>query len=101
MITGKRLIFTANAGDNNRLYGSVTSADIAEKLSELVGFSIDRRRIQLEHPIRDLGIYPVQMRLIPEVTSNFTVAVVREGEGWSEAETRAAKAATQKTSQGQ
>ncbi len=101
MINGKRLIFTANAGDNDRLYGSVTSADIAEKLSELVGFNIDRRRIQLEHPIRDLGIYPVQMRLIPEVNSNFTVAVVREGEGWSQAETRAAKAATQKTTQGQ
>jgi large subunit ribosomal protein L9 len=97
MISGKRLIFTANAGDNDRLYGSVTSADIAEKLAEQVGFAIDRRRIQLEHPIRDLGIYTVQMRLISEVNSTFTVAVVREGEGWSEAEARAAaKAAIQK-----
>ena len=90
MIDGKRLIFTANAGDNDRLYGSVTTSDIAEKLSEAVGFAIDRRRIQLEHPIRELGIHPVQIRLMPEMNSTFTVAVVREGEGWSQAEAREA-----------
>ena len=90
MIDGKRLIFTANAGDNDRLYGSVTTSDIAEKLSEAVGFAIDRRRIQLEHPIRELGLHPVQIRLMPEMNSTFTVAVVREGEGWSQAEARAA-----------
>ena len=90
MIDGKRLIFTANAGDNDRLYGSVTTSDIAEKLSEAVGFAIDRRRIQLEHPIRELGLHPVQIRLMPEMNSTFTVAVVREGEGWSQAEAREA-----------
>ncbi|MDQ3250402.1 MAG: 50S ribosomal protein L9 [Chloroflexota bacterium] len=90
MINGKRLIFVANAGDNNRLYGSVTTAEIAEKLSAMVGFEVDRRRIQLEHPIRDLGIYSLQMRMMTDVTPNFTVAVVREGEGWSEAEARVA-----------
>jgi len=94
LITGRRLIFTANAGDNDRLYGSVTSADIAEKLAESVGFQIDRRRIQLEHPIRELGIHNVQIRIMPEVNSTFTVAVVREGEGWSEAEARQAAKAT-------
>lgn len=90
MITGKRLIFAANAGENDRLYGSITTADIAEKLSAAVGFEVDRRRIELEHPIRDLGIHSVQIRLMPEVNVKFTVAVVREGEGWSEAEARAA-----------
>lgn len=97
MIAGKRLIFIANAGDNDRLYGSVTSADIADKLGEAVGFEVDRRKIQLEHPIRELGIHNVQVRLIPEVNSTFTVAVVREGETWSEAEAREAakKAARQ------
>lgn len=96
MVAGKRLIFTANAGDNDRLYGSVTSADIAEKLSAAVGFEVDRRRIQLEHAIRELGIYDVQIRLMPEVTPTFTVAVVRDGEGWSEAEARQATKAASK-----
>ncbi len=90
MIAGKRLIFAANAGENDRLYGSITTADIAEKLSAAVGFEVDRRRIELEHPIRDLGIHSVQIRLLSEVNVKFTVAVVREGEGWPAAEARAA-----------
>jgi large subunit ribosomal protein L9 len=91
LITKQRVLFAARAGENNRLYGSVTSADIAEQLSKAVGFDVDRRRIQLEHPLRDLGIYDVELRLMPDVAPKFKVAVVREGEGWSEAEARAAK----------
>lgn len=90
IISRQKLLFTANAGDNDRLYGSVTSADIAEKLTAACGFEIDRRRIQLDHPIRELGIYPIQIRLLPEIHPEFTVGVVREGEGWAEAEARAA-----------
>ena len=90
MITGKKLLFTANAGDNDRLYGSVTAADIAEKLSQAVGFEVDRRRIELEHAIRDLGVYDVSIRMMPEVHANFQVAVVREGEDWAAAQSRAA-----------
>ena len=90
MIGKQKLLFAANAGENGRLYGSVTAADIAERLGQAVGFEIDRRKIQLDHPIRDLGIYPLAIRLMPEVTANFTVGVAREGEGWSEADARAA-----------
>ena len=90
MIAGKRLLFAANAGENDRLYGSVTTADIAEKLTEVVGFEVDRRRIDLDHGIRDLGIHEVSIRLMPEVTAAFHVAVVREGEDWAAAEARAA-----------
>lgn len=43
--------------ENDRLYGSVTSADIAEKLSAAVGFEVDRRKIQLDAALRDLGVY--------------------------------------------
>lgn len=91
MIAQQKLLFAARTGDNNRLYGSVTSADIAEQLSKAVGFEVDRRRIQLEHPIRDLGIHEVELRLLPDIAPKFKVAVVREGEGWAEAEARAAK----------
>jgi large subunit ribosomal protein L9 len=90
MINQQKLIFVARAGENDRLYGSVTSAEIAEKLSAAVGFEVDRRRIQLEHPLRDLGIYHLETRLMAEVTAKFTVAVVREGEGWADAEQRLA-----------
>ena len=94
MIAGKKLVFAANAGENDRLYGSVTSSDIAEKLSALVGFEVDRRRIELEHGLRDLGIHDISIRLMPEVIAAFQVAVVREGEDWAAAEARAiAKAA--------
>lgn len=93
VIGQQKLIFAARAGDNNRLYGSVTSADIAEELSKAVGFEVDRRRIQLEHPLRDLGIYDIEIRLMAEVAPKFRVAVVREGESWTDAEARAAKPA--------
>jgi large subunit ribosomal protein L9 len=97
VINGKKLLFIANAGENNRLYGSVTTADIAERLSEAVGFEVDRRRIMLDQGLRELGIYTLAVRLMPEVTANFNVAVVREGENWAAAEARvaAAKAAAQ------
>lgn len=90
VISGTKLLFMANAGDNDRLYGSVTTADIAEKLSEAVGFEVDRRRIDIEHGIRDLGIHELSIRLMPEVAGTFKVAVVREGEDWNAAEARAA-----------
>jgi large subunit ribosomal protein L9 len=96
MIGQQRLLFTANAGENDRLYGSVTTADIAERLSSAVGFEVDRRRILLDAPLRELGIFPIQLRLMPEVTATVTVGVVREGEGWAAAEARqAAKSAQQ------
>src|SRR5690606_13009529 len=52
VIAGQKLLFGMRAGENDRLYGSVTTNDIAEKLAEAVGFEIDRRRITLEQPIR-------------------------------------------------
>ena len=96
MIGNKRLLFTANAGENDRLYGSVTVADIAAQLAAAVGFDVDRRRIQIELGLRDLGIHDVTIRLMPDVSATFKVAVVRDGEDWAAAEKRqAAKVARQ------
>ena len=88
VISSKKLLFHANAGDNDRLYGSVTAADIAERLEEACGFEIDRRRLQLGAALRDLGIFPIEIRLMPEVATTFEVAVVREGETWDDARAR-------------
>lgn len=93
LIMGRKLLFTANAGENDRLYGSITTADISEKLAAEVEFEVDRRRIQLDAPIRDLGLYTVEIRLMQDVAAQFDVAVVREGEVWRDAEERKAKKA--------
>ncbi len=88
VLSGQQLLFAVRAGENDRLYGSITIADIAEQLADAVDFEVDRRRILLNAPIRDLGLYDVTIRLMPEVEATFAVAVVREGENWSDAEQR-------------
>ena len=88
VLSGQQLLFNVRAGENDRLYGSITTSDIAESLEETVEFEVDRRRIVLNQPIRELGLYDVTMRLMTEVEATFAVAVVREGEGWADAEQR-------------
>ncbi len=67
------------AGENDQLFGSVTSKDIADAL-EQQKFSIDRRKIQLEEPIKTLGEHKVTVRLHREVPVEITVRVVKEAE---------------------
>ncbi len=64
-------------GEEDKLFGSVTSQDIAEALQEK-GIEIDKRKIQLEEPIKALGIYTVPVKLHPEVTANVKVWVVKK-----------------------
>ncbi len=64
-------------GENEALYGSVTNADVAEML-EKEGFSIDKRKILLDEPIRALGIYDVAVKLHHDVTASIKVWVVKE-----------------------
>ncbi len=74
------LVLEQNAGESGRLFGSVTTADIADTLSAN-SIEVDRRRIQLADPIRELGQYTVDIRLHPEVTATIQVEVVPpEGE---------------------
>ncbi len=65
------------AGENDQLFGSVTSRDIGEGL-ERQGYSIDRRKIMLADPIRQLGEFRVPLRLHRDVTVEITVNVIRE-----------------------
>src|SRR5215471_13500333 len=65
------------AGENDQLFGSVTSKDIAEALATQ-NYTIDRRRIQLGEPIKQLGEYKVPVRLHKEVTVEVTVVVAKE-----------------------
>ncbi|MBU2552628.1 MAG: 50S ribosomal protein L9 [Proteobacteria bacterium] len=65
------------AGEKDKLYGSVTTMDLAAALSEQ-GMNIDRRKIRLAEPIKALGEYEVQVKLHTEVTASVKVSVIRE-----------------------
>jgi large subunit ribosomal protein L9 len=67
------------AGENGQLFGSVTTKDIADAL-EAQGYTIERRKIVLEEPIKSLGEYQVPLRLHAEVTVDIAVNVVKEEE---------------------
>jgi large subunit ribosomal protein L9 len=68
---------TRKAGENDHMFGSVTSADLADELAKL-GHTVDKRKIQLAEPIRTLGEYQVPVKLYSEVTAEFKVVVTRE-----------------------
>ena len=76
---GVNLHFTRKSGEHDALFGSVTSADIAREL-ENRGFSIDRRKIQLQEPLKTLGEFNVPIRLHRDVTTNVKVAITKEME---------------------
>lgn len=72
-----QIVIPKRVGETETLYGSVTASDIAEAL-EAKGFTVDRRRIDLEGGIKALGDHPVRIELHPEVVAEVTVSVVRE-----------------------
>lgn len=69
------VVIPAKAGQSGRLFGSVTSADIAKAIRAATGHNVDRRKILLEEPIREVGSTRVDVRLHPEVTVSVTVTV--------------------------
>jgi large subunit ribosomal protein L9 len=72
------LTFKARVGESDKLYGSITAADIAEQIQAVTGQEIDKRRIDLEHSIRELGTHEVTVKFVPEVTARIKVIVERE-----------------------
>ena len=69
------VVVSARAGEEGKLFGSVTSADIAEALSAQAGVPIDRRDVHLDEPIRSIGTHEVTVHLHPEVDPVITVDV--------------------------
>jgi len=72
------LTFKAKAGEKDRLYGSITSSDIAEALERKTGHAFDKRKVQLEGSIRELGVHKVPIRLMADVIPEVMVVVERE-----------------------
>src|SRR5450755_1820777 len=77
IMTGATVRIAQKAGENDQLFGSVTSKDIADGLSAQ-NYNIDKRRILLDEPIRQLGEYKVPVRLHKDVTVEITVVVEKE-----------------------
>ena len=73
------LTFPVQTGKDDKLFGSVTSKDIAEGL-ESQGFDIDRRNIQLAQPLKELGTFSVPIKLHRELVKEISVALVKKGE---------------------
>jgi len=77
LLTGVSITINQKAGENDQLFGSVTSKDVADGLAAQ-GFTIDRRKIQLDEPIKTLGEFKVPVRLHKDVTAEVTVVVAKE-----------------------
>ncbi len=71
------LHFNAKAGEGDKLFGSITSADIAKQLGDL-GYPVDKRSIELDEPLKMIGIYKVPVRLHTDVRTEIRVWVVKE-----------------------
>ena len=78
LLGGVSVTIAQKAGENDQLFGSVTAKDVADALAAK-NFTIDRRKIQLDEPIKQLGEHKVPLRLHRDVVIEITVTVVREG----------------------
>jgi large subunit ribosomal protein L9 len=77
-LTGQRIELRARAGEGGRLFGSVTSADIADAVRAQTGVELDRRKTQLAEPLKELGAVEVPVKLHADVEVTLTVDVVPE-----------------------
>ena len=77
-LEGKEIILKAHAGAKDRLHGSITSADIASELNSSTGLVVDKRKIELAEPIRQLGGYEVAIRLAKDIIPKIKVTVAEK-----------------------
>jgi large subunit ribosomal protein L9 len=77
LLNGVTVTISQKAGENDQLFGSVTSKDVADALAAK-NYMIDRRKVILEEPIKTLGEFKVPVKLHKEVTAEVTVMVVKE-----------------------
>ena len=83
-LAGKEVILKARTGAQEKLYGAVTHADIAAEIQNTTGIAIDKRKIELAEPIRQLGSYEVTIKLAKDITATITVTVTEKEKGQGE-----------------
>jgi large subunit ribosomal protein L9 len=79
MLDGLTVALSGKTGAGDKLYGSVTSADIASVVQKITGYSLDKRKIELPEPIRSLGVYPVTVKLSASLSPVLKVKVTAQG----------------------
>jgi large subunit ribosomal protein L9 len=72
--------FKVKAGEQDKLYGSITSGNIVEELEKQLGQELDRRNVLLDQPIKQLGSHQVPVKLASDITTEVTVVIEREDE---------------------
>jgi large subunit ribosomal protein L9 len=77
-LDGVEITIKAKVGESEKLYGSVTGADIAEELNKSAGHDIDKKKIELAEPIRQLGVHDVTVRFTHEITAVIKVSVISD-----------------------
>ena len=77
LLTGVSVKFTRKTGENDQMFGSVTTADIADGL-KAQGFEVDKRQIQLKDPVKALGEYPVTVKVFRDITAEIKIHVDKE-----------------------
>ncbi len=77
-LDGREVILEARVGGKDRLYGSITAADIAAELESIAGVAVDRRKIELDDSIRQLGSYEVTIRLAKDIAPRIKVTVIEK-----------------------
>ena len=77
-LDGKEIVLKAKVGEKDKLYGSITLADIAVELKRATGLVVDKRKIELAEPIRQVGNYEVAIKLGKDLVSQVKVTVAEE-----------------------
>jgi large subunit ribosomal protein L9 len=77
-LEGREIILKAHSGAKGRLYGSITSADIANELNKSAGLVVNKKDIELAEPIRQVGNYEIVIRLAKDIVPKIKLAVVGE-----------------------
>ena len=74
-LKGKKITLKIKCGENGKIFGSITSKEIADAVNEL-GFSVDKKKVLLKDPIKNLGLYTVEIKFLPDVIAKISVEVV-------------------------
>ena len=90
-IEGREIRFKARMGTGERLFGSITAADVAEELSQAIGSVIDKKKIDIEESLRKTGSYEVAVKLAGDLNPQITVVIEQEKEKGKETEKKAEK----------
>ena len=100
-LEGQEIVLKARAGAKDRLYGSITNADIAEELEKSAGLVVDKRKIELDEPIREVGSYEIAIRLTKDIIPKIKLKVMEEEEKKEEKAEKVGKAKKERATAGE